>query len=711
MRTLPGLSDATSVSGNGRYRDFASEEILALHTCCWRGQEFVTLGEEAQALFSPNLPTGYRVRQRHASWTGKAYDYSWPGGDLTLELRTTLPGPLWCTRGRVIRIRAAPGAEWRSFEDLDGEAPTLGCIGSQPGYRATCLLSENRHLPVVLIASHPIIAIRIISHMYYEFEFARDDVRLLVVPLLMRSDIPRDPAVRAIWRELARRPPVAAEETFHDDGETLTIHAHFPKATRAPLPVLLALLGSSGELVAPPQAQTLMHSWCGPYQVVAGNRYQATVRMPWSTASLRPTTTVTGQLNDIPEELAYAGDATWEVGTAMDQLLALRTWAPLLQAMPEELRARMLPLLRPPESAAWTEAVEIIREPTSRLPWGRLRSMWAHNGDACYDVDWYNGLALSGLARAIECGIPEIAIPAERTARAGRRQRAALYDYFTVFCDWSACSAWTDPRGWLWNADCLHNGLEGLLAEGRMRAREGDRAGAAHARYLAARHAISLRASLELPAWTARLKAEGVSARATGHRVDCMVNWSGTATAQAPTPRDIIGIQAFSSWREITLCSVFTRNPYCLAGLNPEWNALLRSHTSRAWQQSLARAYDRQQERYSDWIAFYLGKDWQERRAKGDQEARIQASVFYAVSPEIAFRRFVRRESAATIECRYATPLPLSEQLLVRGGYVIAEKTEKSEATQELAAHGERAGRHGRALATAASARGARAAR
>ena len=673
MPSYPGLSAATSISGNGRYRAFASEEVMALHTCCWRGHEFTTLGEEYQALFAPNLPADYQVRQVRQSWTGKAYAYRYRGGDVTLDLRTTLPGPLFSTTGTVLRIRAASGAEWRSFQDLAGRAPTLGCIDSEPGYSARLLLVTSRHLPYVVVASQPIIAIRSITHMYYEFTCARPGARLMIVPLLVAADAPYQPARQKLWLSLVAHPPLEAVETVQEQPGSLRITSRFPGSRLAPVPVALALLGRAGGLATPPMATTMLQTWCGPYQVAAGSSHTTTIQMAWSTARLQPTAPVATEdgLSEIPEELAYAGDATWEPGTVMDQLLALRTWAPVLSSAPQALRARLLPQLSVPTPAQLRAAVEIIREPASTLPWGRWRSMWAHNGDACYDVDWYNGLALSGLARAMESGVEAISAPARRLAAGCVRERAALTGYFAVFNDWAWGTAWTDPRGWMWNADCLHNGLEGILAEARMRSVEGNRVGAVQARYLAARHALGLRAAHELPAWIEELKPRLASPRAATYRIDRMVTWSGGGSAPA-TASPALGVQGLASFRDIAYCTVETRNPYVLAGMNPEWNALLKAHTAPAWQERLATAYDHQPERYRDWIAFYIGTDWQERRRKGDQEARVQASVFYNLAPEIAFRRFVRGEDAAAIEARYQTPLGLVEQLLLRAGFVLA---------------------------------------
>lgn len=670
----PGLDARTAISGNGSYRVGAGEELLALATCVWRGLECTTFGDQPAVLFAPLLPARYQVAQERRSWTGKAYAYRWQGGDCTLDLRTTLPGPLFQTTGRRIGIRAVSGSEWRSFTDLDGRGYTLTSISATRLAGARAWLITTPHQPLLLVASQPITGIRITTHTYYEFTAARPGLRVLLVPLLSEADVPRDPHRRLRWQALVDQPPLAAEETFREEGTDLVIRTRFPGATLAPIPPMMALLGSADGLCQPPAGEQLLRTWCGPYQVVDSDAHEARIAMGWSRARARATRPVRGVLAPIPEELVYAGDATWAPGTVMDQLLALRTWAPLLEAAPRELVEQLVPPLRVPTPAALRQGVEHIREPTSGQPWGRFRQMWDHAGDAAYDIDWYNGLGLSGLARAVECAVPAIARPAARLARACRPQRQALLAYFALFHDWALCSAWTDPRGWLWNADCLHNGLEGILAEVRLREREGNHTGASFCRFLAGRQALGLRASFALPAWLEENRRLAATPRAAGHALHSMVTWSGAQVPGAGSPQaPLIGVQAFTSWRDLTCTTTQTRNPYVLAGHHPEWNQLLRQHTSTAWQQCLRAAYDAEPARTDDWIAYYIGSDWQHRRRAGDQEARIEAATFYHAAPEVAFRRFVLQEDPDRIEGRFRRPLGLAEQLFLRAGFALAD--------------------------------------
>jgi hypothetical protein len=303
--------------------------------------------------------------------------------------------------------------------------------------------------------------------------------------------------------------------------------------------------------------------------------------------------------------------------------------------------------------------------------------MWDHNGDACYDIDWYNGFALSGLERTLRCAVPKLANAARATAKSCRRERDALAAYFTVFHDWSICSAWSDPRGWMWNADCCHNGLEGLLAEARLRDDEQRPADAAHLRYLAARTAVSLLASCELPAWHERLAAV-VNPGRYGLTSRRMRTWGTTDIDTTSTP---IATQCLVSWRDRVWCTSRTRNPYLAAGNFPEWNVLVRDHARPEHLARIAKDWDGEAERQADWLRFYLGDDWRERRKRGDQEARVQAAVFYHLAPNVWFRRFALGQTPDAIEQRFATPLNLAEQLLLRAGFALV-----GEAIPQLAA-------------------------
>ncbi|MDA3962059.1 MAG: hypothetical protein PF961_14805 [Planctomycetota bacterium] len=525
-------------------------------------------------------------------------------------------------------------------------------------------------MPWLVVASAPITHIHITSHMHYRFEFAEAGASLLLVPLIDRADIPDDRRRQAMWRDLVAQPPCDANETFTSARDHLTITGTSTGAKRAPLPWWLTLLGERDGLVRLNAAPTtLVHGVWGPYALAAGASWKARVASTWIDQRPEPSRAVTGPLSAPPDELAYAGDATWELDEPMDQLLALRSWAPLLAIAPDPLQQSLIKRLPVPSARAIRAAVEHLREPVSKLPWGQWRSMWAHNGDACYDPDWYNGLAISGLARAVESGVEAIAAPARRAVAGCKRERAALIGYMSLFQDWALCSAFSDPRGWMWNADCCHNGLEGVLAESRLRQAEGDTDGAQFLRYVGARSAIGLRAALELPAWRAERSRQQVHPQACTLTTRSMTTWSLT---KGITPRDEappLAVQGLSTVRNITWCTGATRNPYALAGTNWQWNALLRDHLSAGAKRKLTTWWQREEAgRYADWVAAYLGTDWQARAKRGDQEARIQAAVFYHLAPEVAFRLWALGERPSAIEARWATPLNLAEQLILRSG-------------------------------------------
>ncbi len=56
-----------------------------------------------------------------------------------------------------------------------------------------------------------------------------------------------------------------------------------------------------------------------------------------------------------------------------------------------------------------------------------------------------------------------------------------------------------------------------------------------------------------------------------------MVTWSGTTQAGADSASaPAIGVQALTSWRDLSVTTTCTRNPYVLAGHNPEMEPAAR---------------------------------------------------------------------------------------------------------------------------------------
>ena len=162
-----------------------------------------------------------------------------------------------------------------------------------------------------------------------------------------------------------------------------------------------------------------------------------------------------------------------------------------------------------------------------------------------------------------------------------------------------------------------------------------------------------------------------------GLKVGGMVTWSRGADDVAT---GAIGIQDFVSWRAVQCCTPRTRNPYVLAGHFPEWAALLRAHVDPVIWKNLPF-----QAEQSDWIAWYLGPDWQQRRARGDQEARVQAATFYHAAPEVCFRAWVLNEPPTVIASRFTIPLGIAERVAISKQLVTdAHPTPKSFASVVL---------------------------
>ncbi|NRA39007.1 MAG: hypothetical protein HRU15_12760 [Planctomycetes bacterium] len=327
-------------------------------------------------------------------------------------------------------------------------------------------------------------------------------------------------------------------------------------------------------------------------------------------------------------------------------------------------------LLKLPTAQEFKDAVEIIDDHDGHGTWGRWRSMFADNGDACYDIDWYNGFGLSGLARACQSPMTAYANQAKELSAAVKVERKALFDYFVVFMDWLHHCAMTDPHGWMWNADCIHNGMEGIIAEAELRQLEGDAEGAAFAYYIAAKTGVALRAAMVLPQW--HIAVQNDAACTQTYAYERMVTWCPTEGVSDRPEAPIVGMQGLCGFDSFTWCTTATRNPYVLAGHNPAWSALLKNHWSN--KSVLKEDWEANDpDRYQDWTAYYIGSDWMERRKHGDQEARVQAAVFYNLAPEVCYRFWCLGESAQEIESRFATELHLNEQIMLRSGCELCE--------------------------------------
>ncbi len=381
--------------------------------------------------------------------------------------------------------------------------------------------------------------------------------------------------------------------------------------------------------------------------------------MDWIHAKVLPRREVSGPLSELPFELAYPGDATWDETSPMDALISLRLWAPQQKIMPAELWEKVKERIKLPTDKEFVESLVSYTEVANGRSWSKDSALFGHVGECSYDTDWYNGLTLSGLYRACICDDEEISVPAGKLAAAIKQQRAEMLAYFEIYSDYSLQSSWSDPRGCGWDPDCSHNGMEGILAEAHLREMEGDTAGSNFALYLAGKMAVSFIATLELGKHCVRL---GLTA---------------THGAKRPeSPDEVYGVRSFRETRGSACVTPAMRNP-CIATPDfPQYCALLKRYAPREHFEKLTAAYQKNHPgRYEDWLKFYVGDIADEIRSGKDkvgenqdqkQERRIEAAVFYHVAQDVAIRLWILDEDADAIEKRFAHPLPLSAQLWCR---------------------------------------------
>ena len=357
----PGLSGETSIGANGVYREHAGFEVTTLATCTWKNGCFHELGHEAHGLFEPQLPADFRRRQTDCSWTGRTLEYTWDDGDLSIDIRNTLPGPCVRTTTNCIRLRTVPHAEWRVFTELR--------TGQQIDMHGACNVSGAQLFHVtsdrcdyIIAASQPIISLEVVSHRHYYFTAASDALNLLIVPIYNDADIPRDAEQQELWLSLAQNPMKEVQEQFRAttmangtagiEIEAVCSTAGNQVGEWAPLPLAATVLNTFGAhngLVELPASRTLVHTWFGPFCVTAGSTYRYSIATAWQNAQVGGGEEIADEnLSAIPEELTYAGDATWEPGTCMDQLFSLRAWAPYVHAAPQRIQDALLPQLQVP---------------------------------------------------------------------------------------------------------------------------------------------------------------------------------------------------------------------------------------------------------------------------------------------------------------------------------------------------------------------------
>jgi hypothetical protein len=641
---LPGLSSKNAIGASGRYCQ-AAGNLVRMPTCLYADGVVRKAGPGGGTLFDFDLPDGYHSQTHDRSWTGLCRTVTWENeGGFTLDARQTLPGPLLTVHGTQLFLRLG------------------GCVPDSVDADYTGkdhFVIPGRQMALLVVLDQPLQSIHVVSHAHWELRWERPGARFWAIPLLDKERVPDIVVLKA----LLASPPRTCEESYEVMPGAVRIRQTFPGCHYAPVPPLLALLGTAGRLVGSlTESTTLLDGLCGPYALTVGDTLEYTVQTGWMDAelALSPVSASAADLSPIPDELVYAGDWTWEPESALDRLLGLRTWALLLPALPKSLKAALLPQLLPPTPEALRQSLPVRIEPTTGTSWTMDGALFDHKGDISWDPDWYNGLTLAGLYRAIHCGEETIARPARALADAVKPERDLLLAYYALFHDWSLGTAWTDARGLFFHADCGHHGLEGLACEAKLRRADGDTDSADFLTYLAAKTATCLLALFHLDTWAPR---QGWQLKSDYSSTFLRPGEAGAETFGVNTILDADGVATITS---------ATPNPYCLVGYSPEYQALLKAHGPLERLETLARLWEEHHpERYTDWHRFYVGPDDAENARKfteeKDQEKRVQASVFYHLAPEITLRKLVLEQPATEIEARFQTPLNLAEQLLLRG--------------------------------------------
>jgi len=670
----PGLNETTSIGRVGAYRPWAdTANAIQLATCVARDVDFETVhGHRVFHLGGPVLPLAHSRRHLSSGWTGRAYAYSWEDGGFDAYLTSTLPGPLFIPHGREFHFRFALNNGAPSLRSLDTGVQAHASWTNRGMGRL--VLVENWGVPTLLVSSSPMTELRWVSHNFLDIQFEQERANLLFVPLLKMEDVPSDPEAIAAWLRLAEKPPVRCHESYEVSPEKVATRQQFfttdGTATHlSPLPAI----PSFSPLQSQPPHRRLLHGLYGPYSVTEGDHAEYEIDMRWAASRPEPSRKVAPEgLAPIPSELAYAGDVTWEPGTPMDQLLSLRIWAPLAGVVPESVWEKLRPQLTPPSAEAFRASLAHITEPVGGRTWAKEGKLFEVAGDISYDSDWYNGFELSGLGRAANCADPAIAGPAKALAKEIRHERAALLAFFEIFHDWELGAAWSDACGGGWNTDCSHNGLEGLLAEARLREAEGDREGSDFVFYLAAKTASALLAAEWMPDYLLEISFvrsyDGTPCSFWNFGPD-----TPTPPAGAPFPPGELpcGVDVLYNTSGASIKSASSKNPYFIAPHFPEFNALQRAHGRMDRYRATAETWkEHHTHRYTDWIKFYCGVSDPslDTSAMHSQEARVQAAVMYHLAPDVCFRLWTLGEDPDSIEALFQTPLNLAEQILCRSG-------------------------------------------
>lgn len=658
MSWQTGLNEKEAMGRCGVYRPYIDHaNVMQLATCVAREVDYYFVRNNQRSfLGGPWLPRSYACQHVESSWTGNAYHYGWEEDGFTVYHKTTLPGPLFIPDGKILRWRWAVDNGVPTAQSLPGGEPfRCAYTQDQPG---RVLLLNNWGVTTLVVASRPISTLEWASHEHMTLTFDRKGVYVLIVPLLDKNDVPSD---LDNWLALVDAPPIHCADTFRCDGPAMVIRQTVsgPDGVTPKVSPVPPVPGFS-PLAKMPEGKPLLKGLNGHYTLTPGAVLEYSIPMDWSETKAAPTRPVEHRdLAPLPDELAYAGDVTWEPGSAMDQLLSLRIWAPLAECCPPAIWKKLQPQLTPPTAAALRNSLEIFKEPLSGLTWAKEAKLFEASGDVCYDADWYNGFELSGLWRATQCHDQAIAKAGRNLASEAKEERELLTNYFRVFHDWEVGAACTDARGVGWNLDCIHNGMEGLLAQAWLCREEGDHAGEAQARYLAAKTAAMVTAAewlIDYQQEQGFVIGSGLGLNADGDNTALNLSFSMNGIYTA---------------RGASLQTAASKNPYALAGHFPQFCALQKRYGRVDRYREIVSLWEKHfAGRYEDWYQFYIeGNPY-------DQEKRTQAAVMYHLAPEVSFRLWTLDEDPDAVETRFHTPLNLAEQLLCRAAFKLSDVLE-----------------------------------
>jgi hypothetical protein len=241
-----------------------------------------------------------------------------------------------------------------------------------------------------------------------------------------------------------------------------------------------------------------------------------------------------------------------------------------------------------------------------------------------------------------------------------RQIRDDMIRYFEIYHDWRLGMTWSDTFGTLWNLDCGHNGLEGLLGEIRLRLLDDDPTGAERVAYLAAKTGTTILSTYYLTDW---------------------LRENSLQPGDVPLMDSSLGLKGAYPAVRWAFYQPEVRNPYPLPRRSPQFSALLKLHGPREQLAQLLRTWEEDLPiRYRDWRELYLNPPPElhtiYRRTAvdanpdpGGVESGDFAISMHHIQPEILLRTLVFDPDPDQVEALYAEPLQLPEQLLLRAAY------------------------------------------